>query len=250
MKPLNQRLLAWYDQHARTLPWRVSPKDGKLGVVPDPYHVWLSEVMLQQTTVAAVKPYFEKFIALWPGIHDLAAADTEDVMKAWAGLGYYSRARNLIACARAISSEMGGQFPQIARELQTLPGIGPYTSAAVASIAFGEHVAVVDGNIERVSTRHTANSTPLPQVKADCAAFMHAATPVDRPGDFVQAMMDLGATICSQNHLPAPFVRLIKIVGHTNPDQCWNIQSGLPENENQPDWEQPTSSSDRTARSG
>lgn len=197
MKPLNKRLLTWYDQHARTLPWRVSPQEGKLGVVPDPYHVWLSEVMLQQTTVAAVKSYFEKFVTQWPSVDDLAAAEDEDVMKAWAGLGYYSRARNLIACARVVSNEMGGRFPRSARELQQLPGIGPYTSAAIATIAFGQHDAVVDGNIERVSTRHTANSTPLPKAKSDCASFMQLTTPKDRPGDFVQAMMDLGATICS-----------------------------------------------------
>ncbi|MEP1206656.1 MAG: A/G-specific adenine glycosylase [Rhizobiaceae bacterium] len=197
MKPLNQRLLSWYDKHARTLPWRVSPQDGKRGIVADPYHVWLSEVMLQQTTVATVGPYFEKFIAKWPRVEDLAASDVEDVMKAWAGLGYYSRARNLKACAVKIAEEYDGNFPQKAAELQKLQGIGPYTSAAIAAIAFGACEAVVDGNIERVSTRHKANATPLPQAKEDCRAFMAEVTPSDRPGDFVQAMMDLGATICT-----------------------------------------------------
>lgn len=197
MEPLNSRLLAWYDIHARTLPWRVSPVKGKQGIVPDPYHVWLSEVMLQQTTVATVGPYFEKFVNKWPKVEDLAATDLENVMKAWAGLGYYSRARNLKACANAIAENFGGKFPQTATELQKLPGIGPYTSAAIAAIAFGQREAVVDGNIERVSTRHTANSTPLPQVKEDCRTFMDKVTPADRPGDFVQAMMDLGATICT-----------------------------------------------------
>ncbi|MEP0943638.1 MAG: A/G-specific adenine glycosylase [Rhizobiaceae bacterium] len=197
MEPLNSKLLAWYDRHARTLPWRISPHDGKQGVVADPYHVWLSEVMLQQTTVATVKSYFEKFIHKWPRIEDLAASDAEDVMKAWAGLGYYSRARNLKACAELVAVQFDGNFPQTAEELQKLPGIGPYTAAAIAAIAFGRAEPVVDGNIERVSTRYTANATPLPAVKDDCRAFMTKVTPHDRPGDFVQAMMDLGATICT-----------------------------------------------------
>ncbi len=197
MKPIHTRLLTWYDRHARTLPWRVGPGEGSQGVIADPYHVWLSEVMLQQTTVATVGPYFEKFIAKWPSIKDLAASNLEDVMKAWAGLGYYSRARNLKACADKIANQYDGNFPHSAEELQKLPGIGPYTSAAIAAIAFGERTVVVDGNIERVSTRHTANSTPLPQAKDDCRAFMEEVTPEDRPGDFVQAMMDLGATICT-----------------------------------------------------
>ena len=197
MEPFADRLLAWYDRHARILPWRVGPVARQQGVLPDPYHVWLSEVMLQQTTVATVGPYFDKFVNKWPRIEDLAAADTEDVMKAWAGLGYYSRARNLKACADKVAAEYGGKFPKTATELQKLPGIGPYTSAAIAAIAFGERTAVVDGNIERVSTRFTANSTPLPQAKEDCRRFMDEVTPCKRPGDFVQSMMDLGATICT-----------------------------------------------------
>ncbi|MEE9313512.1 MAG: A/G-specific adenine glycosylase [Rhizobiaceae bacterium] len=191
------RLLAWYDKHARVLPWRISPQDGKLGVMPDPYHVWLSEVMLQQTTVAAVKSYFQKFIRQWPTVFDLAQADTDDVMKAWAGLGYYSRARNLKACADIIAHEYKGTFPETQAELMALPGVGDYTSAAIAAIAFGKKCNVVDGNIERVVTRHTANATPLPKAKEDCRTFMGKVTPEDRPGDFVQAMMDLGATVCT-----------------------------------------------------
>ena len=194
---MDRKLLNWYDRHARTLPWRVSPQDGMNGVVPNPYHVWLSEVMLQQTTVATVGAYFQKFVHKWPRVEDLAASDTEEVMKAWAGLGYYSRARNLKACAEMVAADYGGKFPQTAAELQKLPGIGPYTAAAISAIAFGQAEPVVDGNIERVSTRYTANATPLPAVKEDCRAFMADVTPQDRPGDFVQAMMDLGATICT-----------------------------------------------------
>lgn len=163
----------------------------------DPYHVWLSEVMLQQTTVKAVAPYFEKFVSRWPTVGDLATASSEDVMSAWAGLGYYSRARNLKACADVVADEMGGQFPDTQETLLTLPGIGDYTSAAIAAIAFGKPAAVVDGNIERVVTRFTADPTPLPNAKDGCRAFMARETPTDRPGDFVQAMMDLGATICT-----------------------------------------------------
>jgi len=197
MIDFSESLLHWYDRHSRTLPWRISPSDGKMGIVPDPYHVWLSEVMLQQTTVATVREYFEKFISRWPTLDQLAAASQEDVMKEWAGLGYYSRARNLKKCADAIKADFGGQFPSTQAELIKLPGIGDYTSAAIAAIAFGERAAVVDGNIERVITRYTENSTPLPKVKADCREAMMQVTPAERPGDFVQAMMDLGATICT-----------------------------------------------------
>lgn len=193
----SKNLLRWYDRNARDLPWRVSPADGKAGVWPDPYHVWLSEVMLQQTTVATVKAYYQKFLTRWPTVGFLAAAAIEDVMAEWAGLGYYSRARNLKACADLVAGEYGSEFPKTAAELRALPGIGEYTSAAVAAIAFGEKVPVVDGNIERVVTRQTADATPLPKVRVSCAAFMERETPSDRPGDFVQAMMDLGATICT-----------------------------------------------------
>ncbi len=221
MKLFSERLLDWYDRHARTLPWRVAPDEIRQGVVPDPYHVWLSEVMLQQTTVATVGPYFEKFVNKWPRVEDLAASDTEDVMKAWAGLGYYSRARNLKACAERIAAHYGGKFPSSGADLQKLPGIGPYTSAAIAAIAFGQREPVVDGNIERVSTRFTANATPLPQVKDDCRLFMEDVTPEGRPGDFAQAMMDLGATICTPKR-PAcercPFTRSCQARAEGDPE--------------------------------
>ncbi len=197
MDCLHTRLLTWYDRHARNLPWRISPQDGKSGVVANPYHVWLSEVMLQQTTVATVKSYFEKFVRQWPTVEALAASEPDDVMKAWAGLGYYSRARNLKACADIVATQLGGRFPQSAAELQKLPGIGAYTSAAIAAIAFGHNEPVVDGNIERVSCRLRADDTPLPAAKANCRQFMEENSPDNRPGDFAQAMMDLGATICT-----------------------------------------------------
>ena len=190
-------LLAWYDRHARTLPWRVSPKARARGVRPDPYRVWLSEIMLQQTTVAAVKPYFEAFIARWPTVGDLAAAPREDVMKAWAGLGYYARARNLKACAEVVATEHGGRFPDTVVGLKALPGIGDYTAAAIAAIAFDVPAPVVDGNIERVIARLFAIATPLPAGKKDIRERQSALTPQKRAGDYAQAMMDLGAAICT-----------------------------------------------------
>ncbi|EDQ32597.1 A/G-specific adenine glycosylase [Hoeflea phototrophica DFL-43] len=190
-------LLAWYDRHARTLPWRVSPEDREHGVVADPYRVWLSEIMLQQTTVQAVKSYFDVFVRRWPTVNDLAAADTGDVMKAWAGLGYYSRARNLKKCADQVATEFGGVFPQTEEGLRALPGIGPYTAAAIAAIAFDVPAAVVDGNIERVFTRLFEIDTPLPSAKPEITTLVGSATPDERPGDFAQALMDLGATICT-----------------------------------------------------
>lgn len=192
-----QRLLAWYDRHHRDLPWRVSPPMAKSGIVPRPYHVWLSEVMLQQTTVQAVKPYFEKFLRLWPDVTDLAKADTEEVMKAWAGLGYYARARNLKKCAEAVAERHGGIFPDTEEGLKSLPGIGNYTAAAIAAIAFGRRSAVLDGNIERVFSRLHKVETPLPAAKPELRALVAEATPADRPGDFAQGLMDLGATICT-----------------------------------------------------
>jgi A/G-specific adenine glycosylase len=190
-------LLAWYDRHARKLPWRVGPEERARGVRPDPYRVWLSEIMLQQTTVTAVKPYFDAFLARWPDVAALAAAPRDDVMKAWAGLGYYARARNLHACAQAVAQDHGGQFPETAAELVTLPGIGAYTAAAIAAIAFDEPVAVVDGNIERVIARRFAIDTPLPAAKAEIRAHQQPLTPEKRAGDYAQAMMDLGATVCT-----------------------------------------------------
>ena len=190
-------LLSWYDRSARRLPWRVLPEARAAGVVPDPYRVWLSEIMLQQTTVQAVEGYFEAFVGRWPTVADLAAADEAEVMKAWAGLGYYSRARNLKKCAEAVAERFGGAFPDDESRLKTLPGIGSYTAAAIAAIAFDRPAAVVDGNVERVVTRLYAIETPLPEAKPEIRRRMAALTPEDRPGDFAQAVMDLGATICT-----------------------------------------------------
>lgn len=186
-------VLDWYDRHHRKLPWRSPPGTPP----PEPYRVWLSEVMLQQTTVPAVKPYFEKFLSLWPSVHDLANAPVEQVMEAWAGLGYYARARNLHKCAKAVSEQHGGQFPGSAAGLLDLPGIGPYTAAAIAAIAFDEPAAVLDGNIERVLARLFAVETPLPQARVELRRLAATVTPQQRPGDFAQGMMDLGATICT-----------------------------------------------------
>tara|TARA_R110002096_G_scaffold46032_6_gene123061 strand:- start:34652 stop:35713 length:1062 start_codon:yes stop_codon:yes gene_type:complete len=191
------KLLSWYDAHARVMPWRVSPRDRRSGVLTDPYRVWLSEVMLQQTTVAVVKDYFIKFIALWPTVHDLATAEDDAVMAAWAGLGYYARARNLLKCARMVSGELNGVFPQTEKELLKLPGIGPYTAAAVVSIAFDVQATVLDGNIERVMSRVHAVMEPLPASKEILRGLAAALTPVKRAGDYAQAVMDLGATVCT-----------------------------------------------------
>jgi A/G-specific adenine glycosylase len=188
------RLLGWYDRAARDLPWRIPPREG---TVPDPYRVWLAEVMLQQTTVAAVAGYFQRFTARWPTVADLAAAQDADVMAAWAGLGYYARARNLLACARAVVRDHGGRFPDTEAELRALPGIGDYTAAAVAAIAFGRAAVVVDANIERVVARHALIETPLPMAKKAIRVVLAPHVPADRPGDFAQALMDLGATICT-----------------------------------------------------
>ena len=167
------------------------------GIVPDPYRIWLSEVMLQQTTVPAVKAYFAKFLERWPTVDDLAAAANEDVMAAWAGLGYYARARNLKKCAEAVAADHGGRFPDTEEGLRTLPGIGDYTAAAIAAIAFNRRAAVMDGNVERVISRLYAISAPLPGAKPLMKQKVALLTPADRPGDFAQAMMDLGATICT-----------------------------------------------------
>lgn len=187
-----KHLLSWYDAHARTLPWRSAP-----GVPPpEPYRVWLSEVMLQQTTVAAVGPYFAKFVERWPTVEALAAAEDADVMAAWAGLGYYARARNLLACARAVAAR-GGLFPDTEEGLRQLPGLGAYTAAAVAAIAFGRRAAVVDANVERVVSRLYAISEPLPGARTAIRARVEELTPAERPGDFAQAMMDLGSGVCT-----------------------------------------------------
>ena len=190
-------LLDWYDRHAREMPWRIGPAARRAGIRPDPYRVWLSEVMLQQTTVAAVRAKFERFTALWPRVEDLAAAPEEQVMAEWAGLGYYARARNLHKCARAVAEDLGGRFPDTREGLLKLPGIGPYTAAAIASIAFDRPETVVDGNVERVISRLFAVQTPLPGSKPALTELAAGLTPESRPGDHAQAMMDLGATICT-----------------------------------------------------
>jgi A/G-specific adenine glycosylase len=185
-------LLAWYDRHRRALPWRAQQ-----GERADPYHVWLSEIMLQQTTVRAVAPYYVRFLARWPDVRALAASPLDDVLKAWAGLGYYARARNLHACARMVAERHGGAFPATEEELRVLPGIGAYTAAAIAAIAFDAPASPVDGNIERVVARLFAVEEPLPGAKSRLRQLARALTPQQRAGDFAQAMMDLGATICS-----------------------------------------------------
>lgn len=194
---LADALLAWYDRHHRHLPWRLPPQATRQGHRPEPYRVWLSEIMLQQTTVGAVKPYYERFLERWPTVEALARADLQEVMKAWAGLGYYSRARNLKKCAEEVAHRHGGVFPDTEAGLKALPGIGDYTAAAVAAIAFGRRAAVVDGNVERVITRLRAIGTPLPAAKPQVRKAVAALVPAERPGDFAQAMMDLGATICT-----------------------------------------------------
>ncbi|WP_299371616.1 A/G-specific adenine glycosylase [uncultured Tateyamaria sp.] len=197
MRDLSDDLLDWYDVHARQMPWRVSPADKKAGMRPDPYAVWMSEIMLQQTTVAAVTAYFQRFMARWPTVADLAAAQDADVMGEWAGLGYYARARNLLKCARAVVADHGGAFPADHAALLNLPGIGPYTAAAISSIAFDLPFTVVDGNVERVMARLHDEHTLLPGAKPTLTAQAEALTPQARPGDYAQAVMDLGATICT-----------------------------------------------------
>lgn len=189
---LAQSLLSWYDRHARILPWRARGNE-----IADPYRVWLSEVMLQQTTVQAVAPYFLRFLERWPHVQALAAASVEDVMHAWAGLGYYARARNLHECAKVVASWRGGQFPDDIENLRKLPGVGEYTAAAIAAIAFGKKATVVDGNVERVMARLFAVTDPLPGAKSALKALAAELTPDQRPGDYAQAVMDLGATVCT-----------------------------------------------------
>ncbi len=213
-------LLDWYDRHHRELPWRVAPAALNDGARPDPYHVWLSEVMLQQTLVEAVKPYFVRFRQLWPDVDALAASNSDDVMKAWAGLGYYSRARNLKKCAKIVSGRYGGRFPETVSELKKLPGIGEYTASAIAAIAFGRPAPVVDGNVERVISRLAAIATPLPDAKREIRSYVEKHVPADRPGDFAQATMDLGATICTPKN-PSCFLCPLQ-------DCCTALQDGDP----------------------
>ncbi|MGE0658695.1 MAG: A/G-specific adenine glycosylase [Reyranellaceae bacterium] len=185
-------LLAWYDRHRRTLPWRASP-----GETGDPYRVWLSEIMLQQTTVATVGPYFARFLERWPDVRALADAPLDHVLQQWAGLGYYARARNLHKCAVVVARDLGGVFPDTEEGLQRLPGVGAYTAAAIAAIAFGRSANVVDGNVERVMARLHAEETPLPHAKPRLKALAAQHVPQERAGDYAQALMDLGATICT-----------------------------------------------------
>src|SRR5579864_5767704 len=191
-RPPAAALLAWYDRHRRDLPWRAPP-----GRRPDPYRVWLSEIMLQQTSVATVGPYFGRFMARWPEVSALAAASLDEVLHLWQGLGYYARARNLHACARVVAERHGGQFPRTSAELRGLPGIGDYTAAAIAAIAFDEPAAAVDGNVERVMARLFAVADPLPAAKPRLRSLAAALVPRRRAGDFAQALMDLGAVICT-----------------------------------------------------
>ncbi len=191
-RPQPAALLAWYDRHRRRLPWRAAP-----GKRSDPYRVWLSEIMLQQTTVKAVAPYYARFLARWPDVRALAAAPLDEVLKGWAGLGYYSRARNLHACACAVVARHGGIFPSDEAALRALPGIGGYTAAAIAAIAYDAAVVPVDGNVERVIARLYAVETPLPAAKRDIGQLARGFRPQNRAGDFAQALMDLGATICT-----------------------------------------------------
>ena len=187
-----RKLLAWYDRHRRDLPWRAPP-----GTQPDPYRVWISEIMLQQTTVAAVDGYFRRFVERWPTLPALAEAALDDVLHEWQGLGYYARARNLHKCARVLVVEHGGRFPDTESGLRALPGIGVYTAAAIAAIAFDRHATAVDGNVERVVARLFAVEDPLPGAKPVLYGLARDLTPVRRPGDFAQATMDLGATVCT-----------------------------------------------------
>jgi A/G-specific adenine glycosylase len=212
------KLLAHYDVHARSLPWRMARADG----LPDPYHVWLSEIMLQQTTVAAVISYFEKFKRMWPNFAALAAADDADVMAAWAGLGYYARARNLLKCARIVAAEHGGALPDNEAALLKLPGIGPYTAAAISAIAFGNRAVVMDANVERVVARLFAIDAPLPASKPAIYAATDQITPDARSGDFAQAMMDLGAGYCS---VKAPSCSLCAVSLHCDAYHCGNAET-------------------------
>ncbi len=222
-KNASQDLLYWYDKMARRLPWRLSPDNRKKGELPDPYHVWLSEIMLQQTTVPHATPYFLKFLDLWPTVQDLAAAENEDVMREWAGLGYYARARNLHKCAKVLAGL--DKFPNTIEELLKLPGVGPYTSAAIGSIAFDLPVAPVDGNIERVISRlmtisGDGSAAGWAEDKKEITARVQEVVPA-RSGDFAQAMMDLGATVCtpkSPNCMICPWVESCLAKKEGNPE--------------------------------
>jgi A/G-specific adenine glycosylase len=218
---LRTQLLAWYDANARDLPWRVGPKAHAASQRADPYRVWLSEVMLQQTTVPHATPYFLKFTARWPTVTALAAAADGEVMAAWAGLGYYARARNLLACARAVAGEHGGVFPDTEPGLRALPGLGAYTAAAVAAIAFNRPANVVDGNVERVIARLFAVEAHLPDAKPELKRLAAGLARDERPGDWAQALMDLGATVCRPK---APLCDRCPVAAH-----CAGLATGAPE---------------------
>ncbi len=230
---LRAALLDWYDAHGRTLAWRAPPGAPS----PDPYAVWLSEVMLQQTTTPHATPYFLTFTARWPTVNDLAAADDGDVMAAWAGLGYYARARNLLACARAVANDHGGVFPDTEAGLLALPGVGAYTAAAVAAIAFGRPANVVDGNVERVVARLFAVETPLPAAKPELKRLAATLVTDHRPGDWPQALMDLGATVCRPGR---PLCEACPLTSW-----CAGHASGHPER-----WPLKTKKADRPHRTG
>ena len=218
---LRAQLLAWYDANARDLPWRVRPQGRPAGLRADPYRVWLSEVMLQQTTVPHATPYFLKFTARWPTVLDLAAEEDGAVMAAWAGLGYYARARNLLACARAVASDHGGVFPDTEAGLRALPGLGPYTAAAVAAITFDEATNVVDGNVERVMARLFAVEAPLPDAKPELKRLAAGLVRDARSGDWAQALMDLGATVCRPK---SPLCDRCPVSAH-----CAGLATGAPQ---------------------
>lgn len=210
-------MLAWYDTERRDLPWRSAP-----GETADPYAVWMSEIMLQQTTVATVKGYFERFMWRWPGVRDLANAELDEVLVQWQGLGYYARARNLHKCAGVVTEEYGGDFPASLDQLLTLPGIGPYTASAIGAIAFDLPTVPVDGNIERVVVRLFNIEKPLPSAKPDIQANASTLASATRPGDFAQAMMDLGATVCTPK---SPKCMLCPVL-----DFCEGRKAGAPDN--------------------
>jgi len=201
---LSQKLLAWYAKHHRLLPWRISPDMQARGQKPNPYHVWLSEVMLQQTTVATVKNYYDKFITYWPDIDALGRAPLEDILKNWSGLGYYARARNLKACAEMVVTRHQGIFPQDYQALRRLPGIGDYTACAIMAIAYSQPFPAVDGNIERIISRLFALALPPPALKKEVRNKMAQLMPQTKTGDFIQAMMDLGSLVCSPKSPDCP----------------------------------------------
>jgi len=214
---IRSELLAWYDAHARSLPWRAAVGAART----EPYRVWLSEVMLQQTTTPHATPYFLNFTARWPTVSDLAAAPDAEVMAAWAGLGYYARARNLLACARAVAGEHGGVFPDTEAGLLALPGVGAYTAAAVAAIAFDRAANVVDGNVERVMARLFAVETPVPAARPELRRLAARFVGDERPGDWAQALMDLGATVCRPR---SPACGICPVSG-----ECLAFAEGRPE---------------------